>query len=516
MRAKMEVISGRIYIVTSHHNEKIQWDAGIYKTQYKPDVLDLFEHINLYWAKLSEQETNYIWNLYKQIASVMESSYEVQFLIMELIPLITELLNAHEFDRVRTWWVYHTNIQIPATVPAEYIGVVGRPGTREQTYIKSDYKDLITLTLILRVMLPIWGRFLEEIKNSVGNVYKEQTSLQLIGASNLFTSPAMAKLSTYVSNNIPGNRDIEGRSKTINWQRVVVAGVGREDFDRYLLAMTVIRKVIINDIRGADQNTSMVSYIYSFITAKMKNGDSTNREDTIQLKAIDRSGDNSRSGGGDSSGTYLENIQVQTAHPFGDILAYEHYCSDARAIMRRLCGANANDELLDVFLKASAWLSPTDIQKCQVTMTKYIVHPVISPRAVNFLTRNAVINLMAAAQTFAWVNGYPFISAIVTAKVTDVDAVSFQRVRVDAEKIEKIQAIYPYMTYRGKDRSVNPANFALDMLDKEFTRSSWIFNLPDAMMSVVLGSTPNRGVPCPPDFRSQLTAMIIKIDSLTP
>lgn len=513
MRALLENIKGRIFVVTEHRGEKIEWEAGIYKTQFRPDF-DLFEHLNQFWQHISPAEADHIFNLYRRIHDVMESGYEVQFLIVELIPEITELLNAHNFERVRMWWVYHTNIQIPEAVPAEYIGDLGRPGSREKTYIKSDYKDLITMTLILRAMVPVWGRFLEDNKTSVGNPFKEQTGLQLIGASDLFTSPAMAKLATYISSNVPNNRDIEARSGNINWQRVVVAGVGREDFDRYLLALTVIRKVIINDIRGHDANTSMVSYIYSFITSKMKNGDPTNREDTIQLKHIDRSGDNSRgSGNADGDGTYLENVQVQSAYTFGDTLAYEHFCATPLPILMRLCPEQGNAGLLNAFRQSLEWLGPQDLLNCQVLLTKYIMHPVVSPRAVNFLTRNAVMNLIAVAQSYAWLKGYPFIAAILSAKMTDVEGGGFQRVRLDPELIERLNGFYPYQTVKGKDRSVNPATAALDSLEKDFARSSWIFNLPETMLSAVLGSSPNRGVSCPPDFRSQLTKLIIEINA---
>ena len=242
---------------------------------------DIFHQINNYWASLPEKDQAYIFSLYKDITTIFESRWEQAALAIHLNQKIVALLDFHDYDTVFQWVLFKSDMAVPIIFDKEYIDSVDRQGTREQTYTRSDYTRLVTLSLILRTMVPIWGRYIELTRKNKGTDWKEFYAFQLINRSQLLSCPGFVKLRVYIDGNI--------RSMEMNPSKIVCTGVSTEDFAGWLLAIVTVRGLCVGDIRGIETKSHIVSYLFQYIRQKTHGTDGP-ADETIKSKVHDTKG----------------------------------------------------------------------------------------------------------------------------------------------------------------------------------------------------------------------------------
>jgi hypothetical protein len=497
-----------------HKQEVLEWNAGF----YKPGSFDLFEHINEFIAGMPMADQDLMFDIYKDISAKFDVSNDVVWIMTELVTLSTMLLDMIDLTKLRTFLVFR-GIHIPPSIPEHYVEDIRRPKSQEKTYTQPDYKDLLALTVGTRVMLPIWGRFIDTTKGEAGSQFKEINALQLIGRSAIYRSPAMTKLQSYISHNVPQNRQIDGQRRQVNWQTIVINGMGRDKFDFWVLAQTLIRKIAITDIRdfSFSTNANLISFIYSFISSKLKNVEPSSRTDTVQYKEVARSGENS--GGGDAEGSYFENILVQTTYSSGDIFSIRFFCSRPELLYAHFCKNHKlipDYGLLNTFLAHANWLDTVAITRDLVNIAKVILCESVHPKGLQHVIKKEIINVLAVAQTACWQMGFKSIAVALTSRVKDETGGEYIRTRTDMLVLNELDASFPHRKYVGRDRTVNVAANWIDYLDKALTPKSWSTNLPTTVIGDTISGQDSDRYLLPVDFKFQLGRLLIQLDKKQP
>src|ERR1017187_9975188 len=135
------------------------------------EAVDPFDQLNLYWKELPIEQQDKIFAVYKRIYDVFESSNNLDALMSGLIPLIQTLFDLHPIEDLKYWINMKSTICIPKEAKVcdtieeniekgEQFGSHEWP--RESTYIKVDYWGLIVLIMLLRILYPVWGRFMHQ------------------------------------------------------------------------------------------------------------------------------------------------------------------------------------------------------------------------------------------------------------------------------------------------------------------------------------------------------------------
>lgn len=515
MRLQLVEVSRRCVFRIEHDDQAMEWSAGFYKL----GAFDIFEHINAYIETLPKEVQDVMYNIYVDIGTKFDASNETIWIMRELVELCTMLLNLIDLNRIRTFLVFR-GIHIPTSIPEHYVEDVRRPKSRAKTYVQEDYKALIALTVATRVMLPIWGRFIDTTKGESGSHLKEINALKLIGRSAIYHSEAMVKLQTYISHNVPQNRQIDGVRRQVNWQTVIINGVGREEFDFWVLAQTLIRKISITDIRdfSYSTNANLISFIHSFILSKLKNVEPASRADTVQHKEVTRTGENGGPGG-DAEGTYLENILVQTAYSIGDVYSNRYFCSNLTLLYNHFCKIHKlqpDFELLNLFSRHAQWLDQAQISSDLVEIVKVILCESIHPDGLKHVTKKEIINACAVAQTGCWQMGFKTIAVLITSVLQNETGGEYIRTRTDMLVTNELEQAFPYRSYVGRDRTVNMALTWIDGLDKKLTPCSWSTNLPAPLIGEVISNQEQRSYLLPVDFKYQLGKLLVQLDRKNP
>ena len=490
-------------MVLEHNNQSIYWDISAYD---KKSFLrfDVCQHINEFWARLHPARQEKIFQIYYRIREIYEEVYDVTALIKEISCHVVELFNEHPVEEINRWIDFHSDIIIPTkNIEEEYIASDEKPGSREKTYLRSDYKELVGMSMVLRIMVPIWGEFIFRTKKETGTQFKELHAFQLIMHTWLPQCNAYEKLRTYIVHNIQNDKPV---------LNIVISGVGTEDFPDWLLSMVIVRRLCIGDIRGVSVDSSLVTFIFNYVNQKVTGAAGGNFATMVKGKSLDTAVTD------EHNASRLEGYKIKLKLPIGDLAILEHYLSNPYIVAKKL-NPNINLEFLEESLHNCQLLQHEQLQPCQVALAQYVIKPVIPPRALTHLNKVCVINAIAVAQTALWQAGHKQLAALISAVPTKNDMEMLvssidSKARIPKELAEQIDKLFPYTRLaasRRKTKAVNNVIQAIDELSAMFGQRDWIITLKQDKLAEITGNQFVSRYGCPHDIKILLARLIIEL-----
>lgn len=488
-------------LVIEHNENKLYWYVStLNKSVFETD--EVCKHINGFWARLPGYKQQLIFDLYEQIKDVMQNIYDTTQLITTLIPLVTKLYEEHDFQELSRWISFHSDIVLPSDMVENYVESDDDVRTREKTYVKEDYKGLILLSLALRPMIPIWGEFIYVTRADTGTGFKEFYAVKLINRTHLMESEPMVKLRTYVSHNIKADKPMFSN---------ILNSVGTEDFPMWLLSHVLVRKLCISDLSCTNNETTLISSIFNFISQKVMGNPPSSLADMVSSKDFNRGSSND-----ENNISRLEAFKIKQKIAPGDIAIIEHVLSDPLHIAQSM-NPMVSQQLLGEFLMAARALETHEISVCQVVLAQYILKKVIPPRGLMHVSKQKVINAIAVSQTLVW-DKYKPIAAMMSAIVTGDGELQTNgidsKVRIPPEIVKEIERVFPYTKVsisKKKGKVENSVFKAIDEISSLLSSRDWTLTLPDHMVEQVTGQPNLRRYSCPHDIKIILAELILDI-----
>ena len=141
---------------------------------------------------MSTQRKKLIFNCYKDIKEVLdrvslfgEDRVNVKQLSNELPAKVASLYNLMPLEEIEQWSNKFSQVQFPTGLKIQHEDDDKLP---DKTYLVSDYKGLVILTLTLRPMVPIWGEYVRLIQKQTGTLFKEYVGIKLINHTQIIHS----------------------------------------------------------------------------------------------------------------------------------------------------------------------------------------------------------------------------------------------------------------------------------------------------------------------------------------
>ena len=493
---------GRLCIEMMHGEQKIQWDIGGFDRSNFQEV-DVFEHINKYWSSKTLEQQNNVFNKYLKIKQVFDSTWEADQLTKDLFVLIDDLMQLHNLDEIEQWVNLKTNIYFPSELEDTYNDSPDKAGSREQTYLKNDYVKLVVLSLTLRVMIPIWGEYIARTRRHVGTVFKEYYAYKLLTKSSIMHCEAIEKLKTYIDHTAPPDKTMA---------TAIVGGISTEDFSYWILSLVVVRRLCVGDIRGIDPKNTLIKFIYKYILQKVR-GNENNFAGIIKEKRFEDSGTSD-----DSNLSKLEGYKIRHELPPGDVVALEYAVSDPFKVAKMLA-PNIDLDLVSTALKTSLVLQSNTIVEPQLFLLQWIFKPVVSPRAILYLSKNTVVTCLAVAQAVLWHREHFTLAGIVTSRihqggdgvmVTTVDS----RARVPKEMQEQLITYYPHAKKQGsknRPKIVNQVLESIDNLTNNLASYDWYLTLEQSQVIKSNTGINSRRLTIPHDIKIQIAKLVLEL-----
>jgi hypothetical protein len=498
---KLSIDTEHMTVATLEHDgQKLEFDLGVFNKKAL-DNNDLPTLINEYWATLPGFQQQKIFDVLSRIRQTYELVSNTSALIVALLPNVKALYDELDLKRMHDWVTLRPDIHVPERFDAVYEQTDDKPFTRDRTYTRSDYLNLVVLALALRPMVPIWGEFMMRTVKDVGTDFKEAHAFSLLTQTHLMESAAMVKLKQYIKGNMQDEKPLTN---------AIVGGVAKEDYPDWLLSSVIVRRVSVGDLRGIEQNTNLVVTIHNDLMQKNSPTSGSNFGDPIRKKVFE--GDEKNEHGI----SRLENYKIKATHPQGDIEAIKHYMKDPFAVGKRLM-PELNPGLLMQFLESTKALMTAQLWPCQIGLTQWVMAPVIPPRGIYHLDKVTTIRAFAVAQTYLWQHGHKQLAALLTALDSD-NSMSFQQTGMGSmarigDYGKEIEKLFPYNQVSVKRRQTVPPNratVAIDLLANDFNARDWILTLPDALAVELTGHHHHRRYSCPHEIKQLLSKIAIE------
>jgi hypothetical protein len=464
---------------------------------------DVFHYLNFYWSQLDDPVQDGIFQVYENVREIINSSYTVGDMNENLSKAVAELLSYHKLSEVQMWLSFSSGVMVPQTFLPEYVPNMDNNSTREKTYTRSDYLELVALSLALRSMIPIWGEYISSTRRSYGNYYKEFHAYMLLKYSEINNSLAVQKLRTYISNLMNQSKDDSEKLMNV---------LSTEDYPQWLLSLTVVKKLCIGDISGnnpKDPKQDIVKYLYKFLMQRIRSPDA-DHANRIQKNKLDDIGR-------ENKGTVLERYRMKTNLSLGEVVELEYSVEDLPYVATRLTSLMTED-IFNSAQRTCQLLQPHQVTDVQVLLLSWVMKPVISPRGISYLNRDIIIQLLGVLQSVLWARGHKYLSLLVTSyprysNDEYVLAPQSSKDRIPKELSDKIELLYPFSKPIGRVSTGKVSNYALEAVDQvvaDLVSHSWVPTAEDRWLRETLGNT-SRVFVIKPDIRSDLAKLLIEL-----
>lgn len=499
-----------------HNGEKVSFViSAVGRDRFKQNY-DVFEQINAYWASLPESSQARIAEIYREIDNGFYNIRADGNLTTFIAQKVAELCKFHDLDVVQDWVSFKSNIVIPNRFSVEYHRDVDNTTTREKTYTRMDYLQLVTLSLVLRIMIPIWGKYISSTRSEIGTEHKDYYAFQLLNASPLARCHAMNRLATYVNHNIK-----ENTNNLSNFLKIV----SPDDFSYHHLARVVIRRLSIEDIRGDSSDRDLIRVIYKFI-ASTANSQESDPNSNVREKKLDEGGDEHNKTSSLETYKFATNIsdasiveiQVSVMNMVNEIKQRQGVTDRVRRL-----SMNIDDKMLLRSMETAQRLDTEDVALPQRALMSQVMSPVISPHGNLHLHSNkdqagTLSSVIGIAEAALWARGHKYLALVVSSftvrseqemSVSPMDS----KMRIPKEISDELNAVYSLSRYpeskKNSTRAANRVEETINLIVDNLAMGSWRMTAHESMIIEVLG-TNTRRLPIRPDIKTHLARFFIE------
>lgn len=497
-------VAGYSSIHITHAGQTLEFSGAIYQPAFKKGTYEPFQQLNKYWERIDPEMQDKIFGLYLEAKNIFNSTFEVNPLIMQLRPIIHEILKIHDTEDFERWIRYHADIWIPSELDVEYKYTHEKPSSREQTYLVSDYWELVFMVMNLRVLAPIWGEFVEITKKESGASFRDLNTYYLISKAPIVTGPAMTRLNHYVARNVKQD-DINIRSS--------IDGIGSDIFQTNLVANILVRFLIISSLTREPSDTHLVQIIHKTLRNRLSQNDS--HQNAI-LEKLNPSEDSDS----EDSSSRAEKYKNKPLVPPGEFTSIEKFTEYSELITSRLLLKNTLDhtesvKLLESIQDAEAMRTHA-LEEGQIHLIQWVVSPIVSARSKWDINKSSILRLAGIAQFVLWNTGFKDLACIPTARSMNAEGYgsygSESRAHIPKDLIDKLNELYPFYRRHPTKKVAKPNNDAVNEimeLAQTLSDHTWFLNMGEDLIADFRGSAANKTYRVGYDIRIRLAEYAI-------
>lgn len=495
--------SGLSEIIAEHNGESLEWRGNTYNRTKLAEPEKFFDDINGYWAGLPFTQQNEIWAIYKQINDTLNVVLNGSKTHSTLQILLKKLYLLHPLDSLNYWIRMKSKVKYPPDLKTEFT----KDDIKEMTYLRSDYEGLLTLTLALRIVLPVFSKYMAAAEKESGGQFKEYLAMSLLATTNIAECAYMERLRVYVA----ASSSIDENKPSL---ALILGGLGSAQIPAYLLALAVTRRVAVAELKTSGDPVVIISNVWNYIS-------STSRDLDKKFGGSTKDKNVTESASEDDKSSVVENYKIKQevteAATIPDTVFMERYIDVPRQI-----DPTITEQEIKRLWNHQRILSTFTPLPFQLYLAGWVLAPTVSARSIEHLEYNALIIALVTAQGLLWHWGFPDLAALMTAtKAPPAPGMEFGSSMMSRgykaatpEMIEVLDSQYPYWKRTSKKggRTID-SNYALigvRELMQEINASDWELKAPKDLIESVTMLEYDNGYAAPLDLEYQLVDFIIK------
>lgn len=436
----------------------LEWNVSVFDKTRFSGVVDPFKEINAFWAWLQPMRRVRIYKIYKRIHDEMQDTTNTTYLQQQVQKLVGELYAEQPLEEFKHWIHYYGSVTYPNFKehhdPDDPMPV--------RTYLISDYKELVVVTLALRAMFPVWGHYMNIIKKNMDSDWKEFYSIRLIYNTYIHSTPAVERLRDYVESIV--SSDLDNTS-------AILSTLSTAELIDWLLAIIIIRRLSAGDIEAGENTGNLVTNIHRFV-------DGTTRDLERKFgKTSEKYSESSQNSETETS--KIEDYRTKEETSIGDSVQPDIYCQHyCRTALIKADPTASVQHLEHVLMNELGALLSSSIQEVQLRIVEWMYPEQISPSGVENLNKPALVSMMGVSHCLLWHWGFYELAALSTAICKDFEStfmpLSNGKQSLSESTLSKINEYFPYhYVNESNPRKANPAYTAIIETASKIASKQW-------------------------------------------
>lgn len=482
---QFNVSEDKAFVDVKHKDEVLSFSLSYFKKGRKNDdvissptpFLEFNDWLNTKDARWHDAK----FALMKKAKNAIDTIVDIEVCLRELNKIYKEIYSDISLKSVRTWITAGSSgIRIPKRILEAENEKEFNGRTPEKTYTYDDYLELISYSMMLRFVAPIWGEIYPALNRRFGKDAKEVYALEVIHGTSIDNCPAEQRLREYTLHAIP----------TADTDSAIIAALSEDDFLDYIYSVIILKKVSLGDISGIEEQErySLIIVIYHYMksrvnTSKNYGSDSAGIQIKKNPKDILGSENNSQSihdiGFARSRYTLDDKVFQNKALMNLDALI-AHVCPDLPLPL-----LEESMQGLQVFhnhvANASASLIP--IQEIQLTLISWIINDYVSFMALDEVVFDDLLKVIGVVRAILWHWGFYEFAAIVSAiplnSSEDIQIASVTKLSMDTKLLNELEARFPLGRPTKSENRNMTAQGCVDLIDKGISQYTWLVTLPE-------------------------------------
>lgn len=247
-------------LVVEHAGQKSLWPYRVWGKLNEQRTEDIFGPTNEFLLTLPGETQKYIFERYVSAANVIREIMPQGILKDELINHARDIMACVDRTALFTWANIHGRFHVEKT-PA----LRTNKNPPALTYTEEESFGLLALCTASKILAPMIGTYVDgvmekTVKGRNVNLLKEQQASYVFLATDIVKWPEFARLELYLST-------MADRKKNLI-PMAIRFGAAAEDLDKYLVGLTVVRRLMVASIRDG-RNGSIIAFIYRFLDEKL-------------------------------------------------------------------------------------------------------------------------------------------------------------------------------------------------------------------------------------------------------
>lgn len=479
-------------MITSHQGKSIRWNVSTYNRIDMEGYTDNFREINRFLTTRTDVQQQQIFEVLGEIRELFDEIMPFNVLQGELTELVAKLYAHISLDELEFYINYKATINYPTDLKESY-GL--SDVNRSRTYLKHEYQGLVLIVLALRIMVPIWGEYMNTNDGRVGSQFKHYRALHIMYSTPLMHSPQMTRLREYVDTNIIGSKD---RSNA------VLAGISTEELPEYILADLLVRGISTKSLDATPQGSSIITQVYAHVKRSVR--DVVRRFHPTEEKF--RGGDNER----EDRSSQLEQYKKTQSVSIGDIEMHKFSLTQYEDLLLKIDPSMDLSKLAEcqAVIKSRPKLV---IENHNILLVQWVIAaaPAEEPRCVPELNYLEMLGLIAATQAILWHWGFLDLALIVTSAIDreQMAMTTGSRTQASRSTMNILNEVYPYQqTNKSPSNNKNLAHLAVDEYEKHLRNRYLKPKVPRGLKEYYESNASSHGWLCPNDILTQLTNML--------
>jgi len=350
-------------------------------------------------------------------------------------------------------------------------------GSRIQTYLKSDYLELVAVALVFKATLGLLGEYVTANKKDMTGSRIEYTIYDVYRQNKITETSPMVKLVGFITKLM--EQPLASNASMIHMLEVQTS---EDELKMYLLSKVVLNRVAVSTIIDDNDDLNIVTVIYNYINNKLKppTGAKSIREKTVLSEpGTDNTAENKDS--------QFEAYRASTDTTNGAIIEVNFVTDTIEKVLNQL--PEKMYQQVDMKALKDTSRLPRDFQKAnfthfQVTMLSIVFKNVIDPRSIPQLKRENMVILISVMFAYLIGMGYKHLAILSVCFIYEEDdeirvvKLTGNRTRIDAQLKDQLNEVFPYKRIKNlkNDNSddINIVEELINTLSKEVWNLKWL------------------------------------------